>query len=155
MPRDFFVSFFFVLFCVQSLASNSQFVAASEGAHTFFEPVPAEGPMCEEGVMVSVTVPYALSEMPRDALQQSLQSQVFFCFILFYFYGAGCVVGDAARCAAVIVVPGLQVSPGERTHSSKRTHSSERTHSSQNTVYTYEPDRREVYTYIGKTRNLG
>jgi hypothetical protein len=85
MPCDFFVSFF-VFFCVQSLASNSQFVAASEGAHTFFEPVPAEGPMCEEGVMVSVTVPDALSEMPRDALQQSLQSQVFFYFILFFIF---------------------------------------------------------------------
>ena len=85
MPRDFFVSAF-LFFCVQSLASNSQFVAASDGAHTFFEPVPAEGPMCEEGIMVSVTVPDALSEMPRDALQQSLQSQVFvYLFGLFYF----------------------------------------------------------------------
>jgi hypothetical protein len=89
------IFFVFMLFFVQSLASNSQFVAASKGAHTFFEPVPAEGPMCEEGVMVSVTVPDALSEMPRDALQQSLQSQVFFYFILFYC----CRKWRAMRCS--------------------------------------------------------
>lgn len=36
-------------------------------------PLLFEGPMCEEGVMVSVTVPDALSEMSREALEQSLQ----------------------------------------------------------------------------------
>jgi len=72
----------------QSLASNSQFVPTGGGLSDFFAsaasdvadfemeeevPLPFEGTMCEEGVMVSVTVPDALSEMSREALEQSLK----------------------------------------------------------------------------------